>query len=157
MRRRLPFTATLLGLGGLIPFLLCGFGSVWVLEPVNATRLLAGLVTYGAVILSFLGAVHWGLALEDDVGLADRPRLVLGIVPALVAWASLLIFLEGQTEPALALLAAGFLGVMAVEQRASRAALIPRGYLALRWFLSLVAIAVMLAVLVIRTAGLHLH
>ena len=157
MRRRLPFTAILLGLCGLIPFLACGFGAVWVLQPVNAARLLAALVTYGAVILSFLGAVHWGAVLEDEVGLADRPRLVLGILPALIAWASLLVFLEDQTDLALALLVAGFLGVIVAEQRAARRALIPRGYLALRWVLTIVVVAVLLSVLVIRAAGLHVH
>ena len=157
MRRRLPFTATLLGLGGLIPFLACGFGAVWLLQPVNAARLLAGLITYGAVILSFLGAVHWGAVLEDEVGLADRPRLVLGVLPALIGWAALLIFLEHQPIAALALLVAGFLAVQAFEGRAARAALIPRGYLVLRWVLTTVVVLVLLAVLVIRAAGLNVH
>ncbi len=157
MRRRLPALATLLGLAGLLPFLACGFGAVWILQPVNATRMLAGLVTYGAVILSFLGAVHWGAVLEDEVGLADRPRLALGILPALIGWVALLVFLEDQPEIALAILTAGFLAVIAVEQRAARAALIPRAYLILRWVLTVVVVLTLLAVLVIRAAGLHVR
>ena len=135
----------------------CGFGAVWVLQPENAGRLLAGLITYSAVILSFLGAVHWGVVLEDEVGLADRPRLALGILPALIGWTALLVFLEDQSEIALAILAVGFLGVMPGEQRAGRAGLIPRGYLALRWVLTTVVVLVLLVVLVIRAAGLHLR
>ena len=157
MTRRLPTLATLLGLGGLLPFLICGFGALWVPEPANAARLLAGLITYAAVILSFLGAVHWGLALYEETGLADRPRLALGILPALIAWTSLLVFLEDQADIALAILAAGFVAVIALEQRGARQGLLPRGYLALRWVLTIVVVFVLLAVLVIRTAGLHLR
>ena len=157
MTRRLPSLATLLGLGGLVPFIACGFGAVWITEPVNAARLLAGLITYAAVILSFLGAVHWGLALAEETGLADRPRLVLGVLPALIGWAALLVFfLQHQPDAALAILAAGFVAVVAVEQRGVGQALMPRGYIALRWVLTVVVVAVLLAVLVIRT-GLHLH
>ncbi len=157
MKRRLPFLAVLLGLGGLVPFLACGFGAVWALQPADAARPLAALIAYGAVILSFLGAVHWGAVLEDEVGLADRSRLTLGILPALIGWAALLVFMERQRELALAILAAGFLGVIAVEQRAARAALLPRGYLVLRWVLTVVVVLVLLAVLVIRSAGLHVR
>ncbi len=154
-KRRLPILAALLGLGGLVPFLACGFGAVWVQQPLSAARLLAALITYGAVILSFLGAVHWGLVLGDEVGLADRARLTFGVLPSLIGWVALLVFLEDQAEIALAILVAGFLGVIAIEQRADRAGLISRGYLVLRWILSMVVVLVLLAVLVIRAAGLH--
>lgn len=155
--RRLPLLAVLLGLGGLIPFLACGFGAVWLDDPVRAAELLAALIAYGAVILSFLGAVHWGFALEDQVGLADRPRLFLGIMPALIGWAALLALLVGVPLASLATLAMGFLVVIAVEHRAATRGLMPRGYLALRWVLTATVVLDLAAVLVIRAAGLHLR
>ena len=155
--RRLPLLAVILGLGGLIPFLACGFGAVWIEDVIRSAMLLAALVTYGAVILSFLGAVHWGFALEDQVGIADRPRLVLGIMPALIAWAALLAEIGGVPDASLAILAMGFLAVMAVEHRASLRGLMPRGYAALRWVLTAVVVLDLAAVLVIRLAGLHLR
>ncbi|WP_209318502.1 DUF3429 domain-containing protein [Falsiroseomonas selenitidurans] len=115
-----------LGAAGLLPFLLL------------ALALAAGfpqagpaLAAYGATILAFLGAVHWGLALAAP-GPADPARLVLGVVPALLAWLALLLPLQ----PGLALLAAGILATAAVEQRGMRAGLLPQPYMRLRWWLS---------------------
>ena len=46
------------------------------------------LRAYGAVILAFLGAVHWGLALAAGESPFNRQRLVGGVVPALAEGAS---------------------------------------------------------------------
>ena len=59
MNARLPPLALLLGVGGLVPFLACGLGSVTAGGAVPADRALLALVEYAAIILSFLGAVHW--------------------------------------------------------------------------------------------------
>ena len=95
-----PPLAGALGAGGLIPFLatsapvqlILPFDAL--LKPLrsaigrpslNATEL---QVTYGCMILSFLGAPHWGWALSS----APAPRgvtafrLIWGVTPALVAW-----------------------------------------------------------------------
>ena len=60
----LPAYATALGYGGLLPFIACGLSML--LLPDAGMRHVAGrvLVGYGAVILSFLGGVHWGLVLR---------------------------------------------------------------------------------------------
>jgi hypothetical protein len=155
MKRRLPPLALLLGLLGLVPFLAGGLGAVSWSNPLNATRALGGLIAYGAVILSFLGAVHWGLALEDEVGLAEGARLGLGVLPALLGWAALLALLENQPSIALAVLILGFVGTLAAEHRGGRRGVVPRAYLSLRWVLSVVVILVLAAVLVMRLAGLH--
>jgi hypothetical protein len=50
-----------------------------------------GLLTaYGAIVLSFLGGIRWGLALRgrDGEGKAD---LILGIVPPLVGWMAIVV------------------------------------------------------------------
>ncbi|KAG6810286.1 hypothetical protein H0H92_012584 [Tricholoma furcatifolium] len=46
-------------------------------------------VTYGAVMLSFLGALHWGMEFAGYGGQKGYPRLILGSVPVLFAWPTL--------------------------------------------------------------------
>jgi hypothetical protein len=60
-------------------------------------------VTYGAVMLSFLGALHWGMEFASYGGYKGYSRLVLGVAPLLCAWPTL------WMEPQLALVAQWFL------------------------------------------------
>ena len=125
----------LLGYSGLIPFAAAAAAAV-LLGPASWHGLaLAALAAYGAVILSFLGAVHWGLALRGspEEAPAAWPRLGLGVLPALVGWVALLL----PARPGLVLLAAGMLAVAAAETAAARRGLMPGSYLGLRWPLSL--------------------
>ena len=123
-----------LGYAGLLPF---AAAAVLALLGPSAWRGFASqaLAAYGAVILSFLGAVHWGLALRaaGDEAPAAWPRLGLGVAPALVAWVALLL----PRGAGLALLAVSVVAIAAVETAAARRGLVPRSYLGLRWPLSL--------------------
>jgi uncharacterized Tic20 family protein len=76
-------TALRLGYAGLIPFVL-GALLVWLVRADVQPYVAQALSTYAALILSFLGGIHWGLAMrQPDVA----PRVLWwGIVPALVAW-----------------------------------------------------------------------
>ena len=78
-----------LGYAGLIPFVLLAIGS-WVADPEH--RLAAGfaLASYGAVIASFLGAIHWGLVMRDASG-QSAALLGWGVVPSLLAWLALML------------------------------------------------------------------
>lgn len=49
--------------------------------------LIEGLRSYGAVILSFLGGIRWGLALNDNEQ-AGR-FFALAVVPAIIGWLAL--------------------------------------------------------------------
>lgn len=72
-----------LGYAGLIPFVL-GALLVWLVRADVHPYVALALSAYAAVILSFLGGIHWGLAMRQD---APPPRvLVWGVVPSLVAW-----------------------------------------------------------------------
>ncbi len=173
MTARLPPLALLLGTGGLVPFLACGLGSVTAGGAVPADRALLALVEYAAIILSFLGAVHWGLALagagfaaRDGLGESEaaqggavrsgteRARLALGVLPALVGWAALLVSVAAAPAIALALLIAGFLATTAVEARAAADGLVPAGYMRMRWGLTLVVVVVLALVLLSRVSGI---
>ncbi len=80
----IPPAPLLLGLAGLIPFwaLTIGLllhGVLGVAPP----RLDAALATYGAIIVSFLGGIRWGLA----VPAGDSGRnYAISVAPSLVAW-----------------------------------------------------------------------
>ena len=88
----IPLTPFVLGAAGLIPFfglaalLLAGWseGLGWT---AGATR--AALLTYGAVIASFLGGIRWGLAVAQPDQAPVRRDYVLSVVPSLLAWGTL--------------------------------------------------------------------
>ena len=103
--------AWLLGYGGLVPFVGLG-AAVWLLEGARQTQALYALLAYGAVILSFLGAIHWGLAMRD-LRAPSASSLSWGVIPGLLAWAALLC----GTAIGMGLLAAGFWICFAVDSR----------------------------------------
>lgn len=114
VRRPTP-AAWALGLGGLIPFVAGAAALLWpgavpVAVPGGAA---AALAAYAAVIVSFLGGIHWGLAFVQPGGSATT-RLVWGVVPSLIAWPALLL------PPAwsLAVLAAALVLCFMVDRRA---------------------------------------
>ena len=79
-------SARRLGLAGLLPFVL-GAAWVWTSRGAVQAQATAALAAYGAVIVSFLGGIHWGLAFRHAV--PQRARLVWGVVPSLLAWLAL--------------------------------------------------------------------
>jgi hypothetical protein len=128
-RSTLPYPARVLGPAGLIPFATLAAG-VWAGWPSAA----AALAAYGAVVLSFIGAVHWGLALRAPARErgADWLRFGLGALAAFFAWLALLL----PISVGLGVLAVGILGTAAVERMGGREGLLPEEYLRLRVVLS---------------------
>jgi hypothetical protein len=82
----LSLTTRALGWAGLLPFLAAAAALAWGPaawhEPGQRV-----LVTYGAVIVSFLGGVHWGA----PTGAAHDGARLWGVVPSLLAWPMLLL------------------------------------------------------------------
>jgi hypothetical protein len=100
-----PRTAQWLGYGGLLPFMGLAGATLW-LGPLEGARTAAALLAYGASILSFIGAIHWGLAMRDKTrpnDSTDNGLLLWGVVPSLLAWVALL----AGTVPGLCLLVLG--------------------------------------------------
>lgn len=86
--RPLPLNPVALRLGyaGLIPFVL-GALLIWLLAgySLEAHAFVAlGLSAYAALILSFLGGLHWGLAMRQQI--PSPMPFVWGVVPSLLAW-----------------------------------------------------------------------
>ena len=76
-------TARLLGHLGLVPFVL-GALLVWVVHAEVRPYAAHALSAYGAVIVSFLGGIHWGLAFRLSAPPASL--FIWGVVPSLIAW-----------------------------------------------------------------------
>lgn len=100
-----------LGGAGLLPFM--GAAAWLALAPAGAGEWPARvLAAYAATIVSFLGGIHWGLALATASGPATA-RLAWGVVPSLVAWPALLL----PPPTGLSLLAAALVLCFAVDRR----------------------------------------
>ena len=129
---RVPPAAAWLGAAGILPFAFLAGASV-LLDGRLEERAISALAAYGAVILSFLGGIHWGLAI-GDAGTADQKpvsyrRLTISVVPSLVAWCGLLL----PTGATLPVLAAAFAAMLAVDWRLAGKAEAPSWYPKLRW------------------------
>jgi hypothetical protein len=109
--------AAVLGLGGLIPFV--GHVALMLLTDwISVERLAHSQFIYGVTILTFIGALHWGVALADPAGVEDRLGLLMlvSVVPALYAW--LVAWLPLQQG--LWMIAAGLMGMLAFDFYAYR-------------------------------------
>ena len=139
----LPATVAWLGYGGLLPFIF--LASATLLDPDHAPLFGDALTAYGAVILSFIGALHWGFAMtlpvaEAGAELAEVTKFteftpqqrnasfVWSVMPALIAWPALLL------APFMAslLLITGFLAHYWQDRRLARCVSLPAWYLPLR-------------------------
>lgn len=88
-KTRIPKSALWLGLTGAIPFAAGTFANLFpdAWPDLTAVADLA-VRTYGAVILSFLGGVRWGLGMHKEREARSR-ALALSVVPALFGWFAL--------------------------------------------------------------------
>ncbi|MGD8785138.1 MAG: DUF3429 domain-containing protein [Thioalkalispiraceae bacterium] len=132
--------ARILGYLGLIPFLILSMAS-WISLPLIEDPLVM-LTGYAAVILSFMGAVHWGLAMRFNGRLATG-QLSLSVIPALLGWLALLL----HPQFGLPLLIAGFGLLCIIEAWSRQQILYPAWYLPLRAVLTAVVIACLLVAL----------
>jgi hypothetical protein len=144
---RIGTAAELAGYLAVAPLIACLAGVA--LHSGYAGRELAqrGAVAWGAVLLAFTGAVHWGLALAGRVP-SSPARMAAAAAPALVAAAAVLI--GGQ--PALALLVVGF-GVFWLYEHRSLGATMPAAYLGLRRNLSLAACTLLALIMIASDAA----
>lgn len=156
---RSPFTtATLLTAAGAIPFLVTL--AIIVTQPIRAPAATVVMIDYGAVILAFLGAVHWGFALEPGGVVMDprlnHQRLTFGVLPALIAWAALLVLtLAAAPRAAIGVLIAGFFATIIGETIGRGRNLVASNYLTMRWIISIVVLAVLIVTFFIEVIGMR--
>lgn len=140
----IPLAARWFGLSGAIPFVGLGVGSAF-MSLAHQSYAQYVLVAYGALILSFLGGVHWGRAITEWMNEAGkRPglwiALGLSVVPSLIGWCGLLV----PSGVALPALAASFAGMLMIDLNAVRAGQFPAWYGNLRVILTSIVVASLL-------------
>lgn len=146
-----PAVVAWLGYGGLLPFL--GGALVCWFEPNHRSFWLETLLGYGAVILSFVGALHWGVAMVHPAtaGRSMNGMYAWSVMPSLLGWLALLVHpAAGAT-----LLIAGFLAQYRQDLRLARVLPLPTWYLPLRLQLTVVACLCLAVVYVLKDSLPH--
>ena len=139
IENKVPIPAAWLGGLGAIPFVILSSATPC-LEKGNQVSVINALSTYGAIILSFLGGIHWGMAIisKSESGNSKlRKTLIVSVLPPLAAWSSL--FLTDRKS--LIMLAGAMALMLWFDLRISRAGQAPPWYPTLRIPLSCVVIA----------------
>ncbi|TLD21662.1 hypothetical protein E2P81_ATG08250 [Venturia nashicola] len=149
-----PRKAYWLGLAGVLPYLATSVATIGVAQEMNvaheqgmgyvltaeqAEHLLHILeplqVGYGAVIISFLGAIHWGLEWANYGGKpAGMRRYMIGVLAPAVAWPTTLM----PVEYALITQFLAFTSLYYADTRASRRGLAPPWYGTYRFVLTFI-------------------
>jgi hypothetical protein len=78
-----------MGYAGLLPFVLLAMAT-WVADPGHRAFTGVALAGYGAVIASFLGAIHWGLVMHET-SKQSLALLAWGVTPSLLSWVALML------------------------------------------------------------------
>ncbi len=136
---RVPASVAWLGYGGLLPFALTALGTL--LDPARRELWQQALLAYGAVILSFVGALHWAFAMGANEDRQAQPLYLWSVLPALASWVALLLPLLLARGAVLAafLLIVAFVAHYVQDKRLARLHPLPGWYLPLRLRLSSVA------------------
>ena len=130
--------ARVLGYGGALPFL-CGAMAASEKVAVLGVAPAYLVLTYGAVILSFLGGLHWGRVITSPNanGSSDSTWLIWSVCPSLLGWVALLL----PEKVGAVVLALCFLAALQIDQKLLRDRIWPTWMRPLRLHLSLIAVA----------------
>ena len=143
-----PLPAKLFGFAGLIPFVVATL-LIWILPDTERFLVFDILIHYAAVILSFIGAIHWGVVMVTFS--AEHPdlretwyRLGWSVTPALVAWLATQMVLSA----ALVTLILGFFSAFVYDLWSVKKNWIPNWYIRLRKHLTLVVLIALSSALI---------
>lgn len=169
--KAVPRETLALGLAGTLPYLATSLSTMYLAWDLNATASSSSFINslmvshetashwlhllepiqlgYGAIIISFLGAVHWGLEFAEKS--PSRPRTNfrhgLGVLAPAVAWPTLLL----PVEWALVGQFAAFAGLYFADSRATVRGWAPPWYATYRFVLTLVVGSAIFVSIVGRT------
>ena len=138
--------ATALGFGGLLPFVACT-ALTYSSTPSIATLTLFANAVYAGIILSFVGAIHWGLAMRED---RSAYWYFWSIMPALIGWLAIVLL---DIRVSLLALAIGFTLSWSVDRQALLHGLLPKWYMTMRHILTAGATLSLLATAFAPAAG----
>lgn len=133
-----------LALLGFVPFLA---GTMIEFLPTNASTAtlkaywMKMFPLYGAIILSFLGGIRWGIAITDQTTERQTAALAWSVVPSLWAWAA--VFFAAPIN--YLMLAAGFAAMGLWDRKLAADPRVPVWFVTLRKVLSWLVTIAMLA------------
>lgn len=134
---RPPRLAIGLGLAALVPFVSGALG-MWVTPEAWRERVLEELLAYAAIVLAFMGAIHWGLAMRADERSEQAPvQLGLSVIPPLLGWVALSL----PVDFGLPVIFFAFAALHIADMWAVRQGLAPVWYPSLRKPLSVVGVS----------------
>ncbi len=127
-----------LTLSGAIPFIACS-ATLWLAPPTYRGFVTTVLTCYAAVILSFLGGIQWGLAvnLMETAPKSARTMFLLSVIPSLLAWGMLLLPAPGSRIIVAIVL---FAFVWVIDAMLNLQKLIPAWFFKLRSAISVIVI-----------------
>ncbi|UNI15943.1 hypothetical protein JDV02_002427 [Purpureocillium takamizusanense] len=174
---RVPKESHILGLAGTVPYLATSLSTVFLAWDVTkqvptgnrlydalfiphdtAHYLLSAIeplqLGYGAVIISFLGAIHWGLEYAEKEPLRERTRFRygMGVVASVVAWPTLFL----PFEAALTTQFMAFVALYFADSRASSRGWAPPWYGMYRFLLT-VMVGLAILVSLVGRASISQH
>ncbi len=141
-----PLGPWLLGLSGLIPFIGC-LALAFLAPPPFNTVAETAFISYGAVILSFLGGARWGAELVRGGDAPSVGRLAAAVVPSVLGWLAVTLLYAGAPI-AIGLIIAGGVAQLFWDLAAARSGLLPAWTAPLRITLTTVAMGCCLILLV---------
>ncbi|WP_100657158.1 DUF3429 domain-containing protein [Alteromonas flava] len=100
----MPNNAKLLGYLGLIPFLIIPLAII--METLSYAQGFAFFTQYSAIILSFLGGIHWYAAVTEN---RYWHQIYVAMLPSIVGWLALILFPDAR---ALGVLSLSFIGMV---------------------------------------------
>lgn len=144
--RFLSRIVTLAALIGLVPFVVALAITIFPdISPLPEIIFERATIGYGALILSFLGGVRWGIRLQGGAG--SDLTFVTGIAGSVIGFITLLL----PYSLGLAILVVGFAGQGAWDVWAGHIGWVPQLYARLRSLMTWLVCIVLLAILLART------
>ena len=122
-----------LGFAGLLPFFFCLPANYFLNDPFRSFALDC-FIAYSVVILTFTGAVHWGVALKAEENHNLGKVLAVSVLPSLLGWISLLL----PQLFALIILTFAFPSVFIHERFSELSKLFPNWFMRLRIQLTMI-------------------
>jgi hypothetical protein len=122
------------GYAGTLPFIACIAATLFIDNAQIAHIATFTQLSYAAMILSFLGGVHWGQALPRN----NTSQMAFAMIPSIASLFIILYALIGDTNIALATMAALFWVLYIGDKKSMPKDLVPEGYFTFRLILTII-------------------
>ena len=131
---KIPTAPLILGLGGTLPFIFLSI-VIWLGSSELKLVALFNLINYAIIILSFIGAIHWGAAMiRKDI---FYRYYLISIMPAFLSWFLIMGFIANYLIIFIILMML-FLTMFFIDVKAVRNNILPEWYLPLRKIITII-------------------